>query len=681
MNSLPHTPSPTFQLYRKRLLTGVVACLAGILFLTGYTLFTDWQNALKSLELTGANLSRAVEISIDGIFDKIDVALTAVQYEAERELASGGISPATINDCIARQRNALPEIDSLRMTNRKGDFLYGIDRANTSVVNVADRDYFAALRNAPRQTPYISRPLFGRVGNRWIIVIARRLNNPDGSFAGVVQGNIPLDFFIKHFASFTLDKGGAITLRDGELGLLVRYPASPLFKIGDKTSTEFTALVKRGLTSATYTNGGTGDSVKRVCSYSKLARYPLYINVGVPVSSLREAWLANAVRISALATLLAVALVLFARFIIRSWEQSQRETEELSRYRDQLASQVNERTAELEKNNRTLAEEVAVRRRFEVAMADQTSILFDQIEERQKVQDELLLKQEQLAELNSGLEQRVTDEVSKNREKDRLMLQQDKLASIGQLAAGVAHEINNPMGFIMSNLGTLKNYVTSINEYVQHLERVVSDTEQPETWALRDRLDMPFVLEDLAPLVMESLEGGERVKRIVLDLKDFARADESSQRETDLNDCIRSTANIVRNEIKYVADLELQLEEIPLLVCNSQQINQVIANLLVNAAHAITEHGTITVATYCKDDLIHLSVTDSGCGIPTEVVNRIFDPFFTTKPVGQGTGLGLSISYDIIKKHGGEILVCSEPGVGTTFMVMLPIGGSMEKLA
>ena len=663
-------------------MAGVLAFIIGTLILTGSTLYSDWQKSLKRLEQSGSNLARALEISIGGIFDKIDVALLAVQYEAERELKSGGFAPATINECINRQRSNIPEIDNLRIANRQGDILYGIDRSIKATVNVADRDYFTTLRDSPRTNLYISRPLVGRVSNKWIIIAARRINNPDGSFAGVVHGNISLDFFIKHFASFNLGKGGAITLRDGNLGLLVRFPASSGFNVGDKTfSTEFAELIKQGHSSATYTNCSILDSVTRVFSYRKVSRYPLYINVGMPVATLRDAWLFNALRISGLAILLSVALLFFARFIIRSWERSHQETEELSHYRDQLESLVIERTAELEKNNRTLAEEIAVRRRFEAAMAEQTAILFDQIEERQKVQDELLLKQKQLADLNSGLEQRVTDEVSNNREKDRLMLQQDKLASIGQLAAGVAHEINNPMGFIMSNLGTLKNYASTINEYIGLIECMLRDEERANFEAVRSRLDIVFVLEDLAPLVTESLEGAERVKRIVLDLKDFARADDSSLRETDLNDCIRSTANIVRNEIKYVADLELQLEDIPLFTCNPQQINQVIANLLVNAAHAITEHGTITVTTYYKDNLIHLSVTDSGRGIPADVVNRIFDPFFTTKPVGQGTGLGLSISYDIIKKHGGEILVCSEPGVGTTFMVTLPIGDSTEKQA
>ena len=301
-----------------------------------------------------------------------------------------------------------------------------------------------------------------------------------------------------------------------------------------------------------------------------------------------------------------------------------------------------------------------------------------EVADRQRAQEELAVKQLQLQALNESLESKVASEVSRNREKDHLLLHRDKLASIGQLAAGVAHEINNPMGFIMSNLGTLTKYVDKLQEYLQALENATSDELRVHAAELRAKLDVPFILEDLPPLIAESLEGADRVKQIVLDLKDFARTDENSLKEIDLNHCIESTANIVRNEIRYVADLNLQLGSIPPVVCNPQQINQVIANLLVNAAHAMDKHGRITVTTSCEEDHVLLTVADTGSGIAPELIGRIFDPFFTTKDVGKGTGLGLSISYDIISKHGGKITVKSELGAGSTFMLLLPVRGPKE---
>ena len=289
---------------------------------------------------------------------------------------------------------------------------------------------------------------------------------------------------------------------------------------------------------------------------------------------------------------------------------------------------------------------------------------------------------EQAEAHNRVLMDRVAAEVKKNREKDTLMLHQDKLASIGQLAAGVAHEINNPISFIMSNLRTLSGYAAAQEQYIRELEETgeaaLRDEERRKLEKLRGELEIPYVIEDSTALIAESLEGAERVRKIVHDLKDFARPDQRNLEPADLNDCVRSTVNMVRNEIKYVAELDLDLGDIPRTVCNPQQINQVIANLLVNAAQAVKEgDGRITVRTVCESGSIRLTVSDNGHGIPAAIRGRIFDPFFTTKDVGKGTGLGLSISYDIIKKHRGAIFF--ETGdTGTTFTVMIPVTDRAE---
>ena len=291
----------------------------------------------------------------------------------------------------------------------------------------------------------------------------------------------------------------------------------------------------------------------------------------------------------------------------------------------------------------------------------------------------------QLVQFNEQLEKRVAEEVAQNREKDILLLQQDKLASLGQLAAGVAHEINNPVSFIQSNLGTLKGYVQNLGEYACLLQELIGKGGTPESEQLANQmsreLDIGYILTDAETLIDESLDGTERVRQIVLDLKDYARTDEGNLKETDLNQCVQSTVNIVRNEIRYIAELEMHLNEIPLIVCNPQQINQVIANLLVNAAHAISGHGSISITTGHGEGQVWLSVSDSGCGIPPENLSRIFDIFFTTKSAGQGTGLGLNISNNIVKRHGGTIDLISEPGKGTTFTVTLPVNCSRELLS
>jgi two-component system NtrC family sensor kinase len=258
------------------------------------------------------------------------------------------------------------------------------------------------------------------------------------------------------------------------------------------------------------------------------------------------------------------------------------------------------------------------------------------------------------------------------------ILQQEKMASIGQLAAGVAHEINNPMGFISSNLSSLGKYMDKISAFNAALMEAVQSRGDLETLAvlneLRKKMKIDFILGDISSLLAESHDGADRVRRIVQDLKSFSHVDETECKPFSINECLGSTLNMARNEIKYVAEVEEELDpDLPLLNCYPQQLNQVFMNILVNAAHAMEGHGTIKLKSEREANDIVVRISDTGKGIPPENLSRIFEPFFTTKEVGKGTGLGLSISYEIIKKHGGVMTVESEVGVGTTFIIRLPL--------
>lgn len=257
------------------------------------------------------------------------------------------------------------------------------------------------------------------------------------------------------------------------------------------------------------------------------------------------------------------------------------------------------------------------------------------------------------------------------------ILQSEKMASIGQLAAGVAHEINNPIGFISSNLCTLDKYLQRLAEYSDALITVVEQSASPAARrrlaGLREELKIDRISADLGKLISESLDGANRVRKIVKDLNTFSRADSDVSEMADLVECLESTINIVWNELKYKVTLDRDYGHVPPFRCYPQQLNQVFMNLLVNAGHAIENRGTITIKTWSDNNSANVSISDSGCGIPQEHLNRIFEPFFTTKEEGKGTGLGLSISYDIIKKHHGDITVESAVGSGTTFTVRLPL--------
>lgn len=276
----------------------------------------------------------------------------------------------------------------------------------------------------------------------------------------------------------------------------------------------------------------------------------------------------------------------------------------------------------------------------------------------------------------------VTEELKRTskelNEAQHAVFQQEKLASIGQLAAGVAHEINNPMGFISSNLSTLGKYLERITSFETALIEAVQEKGDAGIVTaladLRKKMKIDFILNDIRGLLEESHDGAERVRRIVQDLKSFSHVDAAECKPFSINECLDSTLNMARNEIKYVADVEKQYDaDLPLLNCYPQQLNQVFMNLLVNAAHAIEGHGTITITTLRESDDIIVRLSDTGKGIAPENLTRIFEPFFTTKEVGKGTGLGLSISYDIIKKHGGTMTVESTVGSGTTFTIRLPL--------
>jgi PAS domain S-box-containing protein len=319
---------------------------------------------------------------------------------------------------------------------------------------------------------------------------------------------------------------------------------------------------------------------------------------------------------------------------------------------------------------------------------------FSDATERKAIEQQLL---NQNARLESVVQQRtaalsqqlaaLTESNRKLEEAQFQLLQSEKLASIGQLAAGVAHEINNPIGFINSNLGTLGGYVESLLAIdaaytdAQHALEPGVQLAFEAVNALKTGSDHAFMVDDLRQLIKESRDGLERVKTIVRDLKDFARVGSAEWAWADIHQGLESTLNIVWNELKYKATVERDYGTLPQVHCIPSQLNQVFMNLLVNAAHAIEGQGVIRVRTGCNDQQIWVEVTDTGVGIPPENINRIFDPFFTTKALGKGTGLGLSLAWGIVQRHRGTIEVKSEPGKGSTFRVLLPVDGQVETLS
>ncbi len=299
-------------------------------------------------------------------------------------------------------------------------------------------------------------------------------------------------------------------------------------------------------------------------------------------------------------------------------------------------------------------------------------------ESRDQLEDKVLERTADLRAANTALlaeKQRQEELIRKLAEAHTQLLQSEKMASIGQLAAGIAHEINNPVGFVNSNLGTLRHYIEQLLGVLRAYEDAETELNEPTRVALSDlkqRVDVAYLREDIGSLLSESADGLQRVKRIVQDLKDFSHIDKGLREWANLEKGLDSTLNVVWNELKYKAEVVKEYGQIPEVECIPSQINQVFMNLLVNAAHAIESRGRITLRTGTEGEAVWVEVADTGSGIKPEHLARIFEPFFTTKPVGKGTGLGLSISYRIVRDHAGRIEVRSEVGRGSTFRVVLP---------
>lgn len=263
------------------------------------------------------------------------------------------------------------------------------------------------------------------------------------------------------------------------------------------------------------------------------------------------------------------------------------------------------------------------------------------------------------------------------------LLAAEKMASLGKLSAGIAHEINNPIGFVVSNLSTLDKYISQLlillNVYYE-IEAAIFKAGSQETEKLYQRIkdfkktiDFEYLAADMPKLINETLDGAQRIVRIVRDLKSFARKDEIEFTEANINELAESALNIVWNEVKYKADVVKEYGELPPVSCHPQQITQALMNIIVNGAQSIEKSGKITIRTYLKEDKAFIEISDSGGGMSEETQKRLFEPFFTTKKVGEGTGLGLAIVYGIIQNHKGNIEVESKPGQGSTFIISLPI--------
>ncbi|MDX1496401.1 MAG: DAHL domain-containing protein [Salinisphaeraceae bacterium] len=289
--------------------------------------------------------------------------------------------------------------------------------------------------------------------------------------------------------------------------------------------------------------------------------------------------------------------------------------------------------------------------------------------------------EEMVAERTKDLE----STLSELKESQSQLIQSEKMASLGQMVAGVAHEINTPLGYVRSNTEILGSSLAEVEQLTKSYQEVFSALNNPEAseqdiaqaaqdlQSLEQDLQPSDMFEELRQLLVDNDHGLRQITELVGSLKDFSRLDRAKTDQFNVHDGLESTLKIAQNQIKDRITVERQFKDIPTIECSPSQINQVFLNIINNASQAIEGEGTITIATEAAGDHVIVRIRDTGCGMDEETRKRIFDPFYTTKPVGQGTGLGLSIVFRIIEEHGGRINVKSAPGQGTEFVVALPV--------
>ena len=501
--------------------------------------------------------------------------------------------------------------------------------------NLSDREHFLIHVAKDSKQLFISKPVLGRSSGKWSIQMTRRINKPDGSFGGVVVISVDPFYFTEFYKELDLGPNSSVTLI-GDDRIVRARQAGQNSEVGqDLQNSEFSALLEKS-PHGSFISPSSIDGVKRIYSYRRMKDYPLAVVVGVDEQAYYEALNQRIQGYYMVAGLVTFAILVFILGMLYAIRRQQSAEIALKDMLDSLEEQVDERTKELKRKNTEL----------ESAYSD----------------------------LQSAQSQ---------------VIHQEKMASIGQLAAGVAHEINNPLGFTISNFETLKKYLAKIVDVLSAYRAFRCEVMEMDTARLQQKTEeiatleqqnkVEYILNDINTLFCETQDGLTRVGDIVKALRMFSRIDKQGAREDyDLNEGVRNSLIVARNEIKYIAEIREELAEIPLVSAIGGQINQVLLNLILNAAYAIKEKGLpelglITVRTYLTDGTVCCSIQDNGKGIPAEIQKDIFNPFFTTKPVGQGTGLGLSISYDIIvNKHQGKINFSSIEGEGTTFFIQLP---------
>jgi signal transduction histidine kinase len=598
-----------------------------ILGLIGGHLLANRNDELDRAEKSAANLASAFEehlaISI-GLLD--DTLLAARSQDYIRD-----------SDKLRERLKVRPGLNDIALQVAVADRNGQIIASNFDLqgpVSIADRDHFRHFQNGSDDDLFISQPVLGRVSRQWTIQFVRRRIGPDGQFDGVIVISLTPDYLIRFYHSIDVGPSGQVTFAglDGVVRAQINHGESSF----GKTLSDSQLL--RAATKSEIGSIRSSDGVRRLVAFKRVRGYPLFVAVGlaeddVLVDSRREIFLWMAIAMAGIMFLGVVGTLTLRKI------RSQRAFE------DQIANH---------------------QRELEQLVVQRTARLSDEIDKR------------------THSEQALRESIAALKEAQRSALQASRMASVGQLAAGIAHEINTPAQYVGDNLQFIGQNISSLLETIETEQRLARDDPQANA-PIGEAMSMAkidFLRGELPKAISESLEGIAQIAHIVTSMKDFSHPGTNAKVMADINQSLENTLIVSRNLWKHVAQIERRFDvSLPPVLCYPAEMNQVFLNLIVNAVHAIETSGKqipgrIVIETSHRGDSAIIRVSDNGTGIPEAIRDRIFDLFFTTKEVGQGTGQGLAICHSVVVgKHHGTIEIDSEEGEGATFTIKLPIIG------
>ena len=667
---------------------GALGFNLALVSLAGYSLARSRRQYAEQAAVTAQNLAQVLEQNISGTIRKVDVGIFALSRDAERQLAGRGFDPKALGAYAELARIALPELDGFRVADERGNLVFGAKSGAEGTVNIVDRAYFSELRDHPGDQLVVSRPLKGRIGNRWVIILARRINHPDGRFGGVAFGALPLEQIDRLFSSIHVGKYGAFALRDGsDLTLVARYPEPEGLgsAVGHKKmSQEFLDLVAHGQVRGTYDAPSGLDQRVRTWGYRKFDSGLYYIYVGLAKDEYLAHWRRSAMNMgSALAGLLLVSALVCIQ-LIRAWrrnrvaEASLKANDERMRlfFERQIVGmaisnpdwhwvEVNDKWCEITGYTR---EDLAGISWMDLTHPDDQSesqALYEQLASGHI--DEFTITQGLIRK--DGAQIQVEQSVGcvrnpdgslnyllvlmedvtehKRSEEERLRLEHQlqnaqKLESLGSLAGGVAHDMNNVLAAILGLASANLAHAAEGSQAQQAFETIARAAHR----------------------------GGQMVKSLL----SLARQTPTEEAVLDLNILLREEVQLLSRTTLSRIQLRLELAEgLWPIRGDASALTNAFMNLCVNAVDAMPEGGTLAIRSRnLEPGQVEVTVEDNGSGMPKEVLAKALDPFFTTKDLGKGTGLGLSIVYSTMKAHKGHLDLQSEPGRGTRITLCFP---------